>query len=189
MPHPVILPFSMLTPILIGIGALALMILLTAANAAIKKRIVQKTLPPAGKTKARNLLTLREQPMYFRLKDAFPDDVILAQVAFSALVTANERSIRNTFDRKYADFVICTKSFIVKAVVELDDATHDGREMEDAQRAAILEQAGYKVLRYREVPDIEQLRKDIEEKNKAEAPKGYTRKEPTFNIDRHGNSD
>lgn len=112
--------------------------------------------------KSRQPLTLREQPMYFRLCDAAPERVVLAQVAFSALLTTRTLALRNTFDRKVADFVVCTKAFEVIAVIELDDSSHKGREAADAKRAQLLTNAGYTVLRYRNVPDTEVVRADLE---------------------------
>lgn len=120
-------------------------------------------------------LTKREQPMYFRLIEAFPDHIVLAQVAFSALLDSKSPAIRNTFDRKVADFVVCSKGFTVLAVIELDDSTHDGRELQDAARAALLTEAGYRVLRYRTVPDASKLQADL-----AEVPPEDGKIEPTF---------
>lgn len=111
--------------------------------------------------KARKPLTKHEQPTYFRLAEALPEHIVLAQVAFSSLLTANQRAARSTFDRKVADFVICTPAFEVVAVVELDDGSHKGKEAADAARDAMLKGAGYRVLRYPRTPDIERVRKDI----------------------------
>jgi very-short-patch-repair endonuclease len=99
--------------------------------------------------------------MYFQLTQAFPSGVVLAQVAFSALITSKDRATRNRFDRKVADFVICTKAFQVAAVIELDDSSHRGREVQDSKRDRLLESAGYRVLRYKTIPDIDKLRIDV----------------------------
>lgn len=117
-----------------------------------------------GKTetpRAKALLTKNEQPMYFRLLGAFPDAVVLAQVSFSALITARTKAVRNRFDRKVADFVLCTRAFEVIAVIELDDSSHKGKEAADRARDSLLTEAGYRVLRYTRTPDIEQIRSDI----------------------------
>ncbi|AZP12368.1 DUF2726 domain-containing protein [Undibacterium parvum] len=129
------------------------------AIAIIAKKLKAKT--ATALIKAKIPLTKNEQPMFFRLVEAFPDQIVLAQVAFSALVTTKERAARNTFDRKVADFVICNKAFEVQAVIELDDASHKGRELQDEKRIASLLQAGHKVLRYKTVPNIETLQKDL----------------------------
>src|SRR5262249_27946649 len=99
--------------------------------------------------------------MYFRLVEALPDHVVLAQVAFSALLTARSTGVRNTFDRKVADFVICSKAFEILGVVELDDATHREKRDGDAKRDALLQEAGYKVVRYANVPDAAEVARDF----------------------------
>ena len=106
-------------------------------------------------------LTDREQAMFNRLTSTFPSYVILAQVSFSALLSSKDRVVRNGFDKKVADFVICTKAFIVVAIVELDDSSHKGREEADAQRAQILTNAGYQLKRYAQIPDERQLIADF----------------------------
>lgn len=111
--------------------------------------------------RAKAVLTPNEQPMYFRMVEAMPEYIVLAQVAFSALLTTKSQTTRNTFDRKVCDFVICTKAFNVLAIVELDDASHKGREKEDTAREALLTEAGYKVLRYKRTPSAETIRMDL----------------------------
>lgn len=106
-------------------------------------------------------LTKHEQLMFFRLQEALPKLIVLSQVSFGALLTAKSRGARNTFDRKRADFVVCDKLFKVLAVIELDDRSHDGREEQDANRDKLLTDAGYRVVRYRGIPDIEQVAGDF----------------------------
>jgi very-short-patch-repair endonuclease len=120
--------------------------------------------------KRKAVLTANEQPMYFRLTEALPEHVVLAQVSFSALLKTRLQKTRNTFDRKTADFVICDKAFNVLAVVELDDSSHKGREQADAARDRLLSNAGLKVIRYKRVPNIETVRKDIAATTAAPAP-------------------
>ena len=105
--------------------------------------------------KAKLAVTANEQAMYWRLCDDFPhpEYIVMPQVAFSALLSSRKAADRNRYNRKRADFVICNKSFKTLAIVELDDATHKGNENEDAGRDGYLEKAGYKVLRYKGVPN------------------------------------
>ena len=102
-------------------------------------------------------MTARDQAMYGRLRETFPTSIVLAQVAFSALVTSESRH-RNYFDRKVADFVLCDPSLKVQFVIELDDASHKGRERADAAREKILTRAGYKLLRFANVPGQDDLK-------------------------------
>ena len=113
-------------------------------------------------------VTEYEQKMYWRLCEDFPhpDHVVMPQVAFSALITSWRQQDRNQFNRKRADFVICDRSFAVLAVVELDDSSHafSGRAADDEKRDAMLEAAGYTVLRYPTIPEIGQIKDDLRSK-------------------------
>jgi very-short-patch-repair endonuclease len=95
--------------------------------------------------------------MFHRLQQAFPNDIVLTQVAFSALLTAKDLPTRATFNRKVADFVVATKAFEVLVVVELDDSSHRGREAHDSRRDSLLGGAGYRVLRFKHVPDVDAI--------------------------------
>ena len=144
------------------------LILLAVAAVVIVALSKKKQKPEKGgkategeKPRACEPLTRNEQAMFLRLQEALPGVIVLSQVSFGALLTAKSRAARNTFDRKRADFVICNKSFKVLAVIELDDSSHDGREEEDANRDKLLTDAGYRVLRYRGIPNIEQVAKEF----------------------------
>ncbi len=126
-------------------------------------------------TKAKPVLTRNEQAMYWRLRETFPDFVVLAQVAFSALITS-AREHRNSYSQKVADFVLLDKSMSVLAVIELDDSTHRGREEADARRAALLETAGYRVVRFARIPDADALRAAIPLATPAAPPANRTSK-------------
>ncbi|MBV7453397.1 DUF2726 domain-containing protein [Acidovorax sp. sif1233] len=140
------------------LAVLALLLVVVAVMTGANKKRGGK----GEKPKQKALMTEREQAMYNRLVQALPELVVLAQVSFSALLTARSYAARNTFDRKVADFVVCDKAFRVLAVVELDDSSHRGREKEDGARDVLLVNAGYRVLRYPRVPDIDRVRDDFE---------------------------
>lgn len=106
-------------------------------------------------------LNANEQALYSRLQEALPDHIVLTQVAFSALMTADKRATRNAFGSKVANFVICDKSFSVLAIVEADVASYKGKEAADARHDMILQRAGYKSLRYKSIPDIRKVKADI----------------------------
>lgn len=141
------------------IGAIKVFVA-AAAIRALKSKI-GGTSKAIGPIKQRVPLTKNEQPMYFRLTEALPKHLVLAQVAFSALIETKDRATRNRFDKKVADFVVCNRAFEVLAVIELDDSTHRGREKQDEARSALLTNAGYKVVRYRHVPDIATVQNDV----------------------------
>ena len=110
---------------------------------------------------AKPVITPFEQKMFFRLNEAFPQHHVLAQVAFSALIDTEQFKLRSKFNRKVTDFVLLDHQLEVIAIIELDDPTHIGKEQQDAQRDAMLHQAGYKVYRYTDIPSCRDLRKDI----------------------------
>ena len=90
------------------------------------------------------------------------DCTVFAQVPLAALLTTSDHHDRNRYDRKIADFLICTKTLTPIAVIELDDSTHDNKIAKDADRDAMLRNAGYQTIRYRNYPSPDQLRQDIE---------------------------
>ncbi|MBR5950369.1 MAG: DUF2726 domain-containing protein [Actinomycetaceae bacterium] len=108
------------------------------------------------------ILTKREEAMYERLVKAFPNHSILAQISFGALLDSHSLGERNRFDRKIADFAICEKyTARVLVLIELDDASHKGKEVQDAARDKMLKRAGYVVRRYPNVPRIATLQSDM----------------------------
>lgn len=135
----------LLITILLGLAVLVLSAFVKSRNTGGRKA--------TGVLAAKRPLTDREQAMYFRLRDTLPECVILAQLAFSALLSSKDRPTRATFDRKVADFVVCSKAFEVIAIIELDDDSHRGREKQDAARDELLAKAGYAVHRFKNVPD------------------------------------
>jgi hypothetical protein len=112
---------------------------------------------------SRSPLTPREQAMYWRLAETFPQPstVVLSQVSFDALLISKGVANKFSASQRRAEFVLVDQEFHVRAVIELDDHSHIGRAVSDEQRDKILKQAGYRVLRYRGVPDTSRLRNDI----------------------------
>lgn len=98
-------------------------------------------------------LSVPEQNMYRRLVEALPEHVVLAQVAFSQMITVEGGNRKENFRKfgtarqKVADFVVCDKSFEVIAVIELDDSTHSAGK--DEKRDEIIREAGSKTVRWR----------------------------------------
>ena len=107
-----------------------------------------------------------EQQLYHRLLRAFPEHVVLSQVALSQLVGVKKgphfRAVWNRYNRLVADFVFCTKDFRTVAVLELDDRSHDSPQRQDADRrkAAVLAAAGIPLhrLNVNPLPDESELR-------------------------------
>ena len=143
---------SSFTFLIIGIIASLVLIILCA----------QQYLRTKKKFYPKRIITAYECRMYVRLKEAFPQYHVLAQVAFSALIISHNLKIRNQFNRKVTDFVLLNESLQVLVIIELDDPTHLYKVEEDKFRDHMLHEAGYRVLRYTEIPSVRQLHKDID---------------------------
>jgi len=116
---------------------------------------------PKQKFFARPVITNFETQMFIRLKQSFPSYHVLAQVAFSALITSKDYKIRSQFNRKVTDFVVLNDKMEVIAIIELDDPSHLEKAEEDRIRDQMLTEAGYLVKRYTSIPTVRQLQKDI----------------------------
>jgi len=144
---------GLVTPVLIAVIALI--------AAAVLGQLTKKR-GSTEQPRARAVMTPRELEAFATLTNALtPRYSVLAQVSFAALLTAKNRAIRNTFDRKMADFVALTHDGTVAAIIEIDDRSHNGREASDGKRDDMLTNAGYRVIRYRKLPSREQVEKDI----------------------------
>ncbi|AZN36436.1 DUF2726 domain-containing protein [Iodobacter ciconiae] len=115
---------------------------------------------------AKNPLTAPEQVLYFRLLQAMPGHIVLAQVQLSSLLAVKKgnhyRSWLNRISRMSADFVVCNKDSSVVAVIELDDATHQrqDRQLADTKKDKALSSAGIRVIRWqaKAIPDEAAIR-------------------------------
>lgn len=115
----------------------------------------------------KKILSENEKEFFLRLKNALPELQVFPQVAFNAILDVeadnkrNRLSMRNRFDRKFADFVIADQNCNILVIVELDDKTHVPER--DQKRDAILAEAGYQTIRYqsRNKPDVKTLRCDV----------------------------
>lgn len=128
---------------------------------------------PDGRYVAKPLLTARERAALQLLEEACPQFRVLPQVAMGALLKVQGRqgadygalrSMRNRFDRKIVDFVLVSRDdFAVRYVVELDDASHDGKADKDLARDQMLQEAGYRTVRIPKgrLPGVEAIRASL----------------------------
>jgi very-short-patch-repair endonuclease len=111
---------------------------------------------------AKKPLSKPEQVLYFRLVQALPEHIILAQVQLSRLLGVkkgnNYQTWFNRINQKSADFVVCNKDLSIVAVIELDDATHEreDRQAADVKKDKALTSAAVRVVRWQamSIPDI-----------------------------------
>ena len=144
---------------IVGIFLIAMMIL--AILNVLKKGESKNRNAKRNPIKGKRIITMNEQPTFMKLKEALPEHIILAQVAFSAFMTAQGYATRNLFNRKVADFVVLDKAFNIVAIIELDDSSHKGKENLDAERDALIQEAGFKVIRYKRTPELAQIYSDF----------------------------
>lgn len=126
----------------------------------------------AWPVKARKtLLNANEQIVFNRLTEAFPDWIVMAQVALSQVVfitgTDKRTSYQNRINQKVLDCVICRPDTSVVAVVEIDGNSHDSprRSQSDLTKERVLSTAGIKLIRInsKNLPNGQQLRELIGE--------------------------
>lgn len=112
-------------------------------------------------------LSAAEQTLYWRLREALPECVVLSQVTFSRFMKPDTggiaplpvyRALQNRISQKTLDFLVCLPDFTVVAAVELDDASH--RVEADRQRDELLNAAGITVIRVTvdDIPSAQRIR-------------------------------
>jgi len=143
------------------IGMVLLTIIILAILSVLKKRESKDRNGKRSPIKGKRIITMNEQPTFIKLREALPEHIILAQVAFSAFMTAQGYTTRNLFNRKVADFVVLDRAFNIVAIVELDDSSHKGKEKIDAERDALIREAGFRVVRYKRTPELAQIHADF----------------------------
>lgn len=114
-------------------------------------------------------LSQPEQVLYFRLIEALPNHIILAQVQLSRFLGVKKghksQSWLNRINRMSADFVVCNKDSSIVAIIELDDATHlkPDRQVADAKKDKAIESAEIKLIRWqaKAMPDASAIKRAI----------------------------
>lgn len=111
--------------------------------------------------KQRAIFNINEQLTYTRLKEILPNHIILAHVSFDALLTTKYYRTRNKYRNMVADFVVLDENQQIQAIIALDDPMVLKRIQPMQYQDALLQLAGYRVIRYDDVPEYSQLREDF----------------------------
>jgi uncharacterized protein DUF2726 len=156
--------FLSIFAVLIAAFAVFALALLGVAAAKEKKKANASEAP--WPFHAKKPLSTPEQVLYFRLRKALPEHIVLAQVSLSRLLGVNKGSDFgewfNRISRMSADFVLCSNDSTIIAVVELDDASHKKahRELADAKKDKALQSAGIRIMRWQVnfIPDEATIR-------------------------------
>ena len=115
---------------------------------------------------AKKPLSQPEQVLYFRLTQALPEHIVLAQVQLSRFLGVKKghshQSWLNRINRMSADFVVCNKDSSIVAVIELDDASHQksDRKTADEKKDKALAAAEIKIIRWQAkvIPDVSAIK-------------------------------
>lgn len=111
--------------------------------------------------KQRAIFNINEQLTYTRLKEILPQSTILAHVSFDALLTTKYSRTRHKYRNMVADFVVLDEHHQVTAIITLDDPMALKRPQNAQYQDALLAMAGYRVIRYEDVPEYYELRQDF----------------------------
>ena len=119
---------------------------------------------------SRKPLSRVEQVLYFRLAQALPEFVVLAQVPLSSFLRVRRgrtwHEWHNRIAQKSVDFLVCERDFSIVTAIELDDATHerDDRAHADRTKSRALTAAGVRLVRWRttELPDVATIRRIVD---------------------------
>lgn len=102
-----------------------------------------------------------EHLTFTRLKEILPAYHVLAHVSFDALLTTKYPHTRRKYEKMFADFVVLDAELKVIAIVAIGDLVSTKRSNAAHYQDALLDAADYKVLRYHDVPEYQQLREDF----------------------------
>ena len=109
----------------------------------------------------RAVFNSHEQITFTRLKEILPEANILAHVSFDALLTTKYLHTRRKYQQMFANFVVLDKDYKVLAVIALDDINAIKRSNQNTYEDALLQSAGYRVIRYMGIPEYQDLREDF----------------------------
>jgi very-short-patch-repair endonuclease len=144
-----------------------IIIVVSVIVATILKRSVRRPASPqAWPVRSAQVLTDAEQALYWRLVQAFPDQVVLSHVQLSRILKIDAKSRYwswyNRLSQKSVDFLVCSKELQPRIVVELDDSSHDRdrRRKVDPEKDAALRAGGIGILRFsaNSLPDLDELK-------------------------------
>ena len=145
---------------------LAVALIAALLLAALKKRGAFAGAKAPWPFYAKRPLTQPEQVLYFRLVEALPQHIVLAQVQVSRVLGVKKgfkfNEWNNRINRLSYDFVVCSKDATVLAAIELDDSSHEraDRKSTDAKKEQATHAAGIRLVRWhvKQLPDAPAIR-------------------------------
>jgi Protein of unknown function (DUF2726) len=114
-------------------------------------------------------LSYRQEVLYFRLRNALPDHIVLTQVQLGRFldVRGGYRSLpwKVWINRLSADFLVCAKDSSVLVAIDLDDGSHESelREVVAATKGKALTSAKVRLVRWNTaaLPDEDTIRREL----------------------------
>ena len=125
------------------------------------KDVQRHSKPQDSLLKQKAIFNINEQLSYSRLQEILPNHIILAHVSFDALLTTKYSRTRHKYRNMVADFVILDEFYQIQAIVAVDDPMALRRSHTSEYQDSLLTMAGYRVIRYDDVPEYYQLRQDL----------------------------
>ncbi len=141
---------------MIVVSVIALTIVMIVAYNGLKAKQ-----PSDSILRQRAVFNADEQMTFARIKEILPEANVFAHVSFDALLTTKFPRTRRKYASMFADFVVLDRDCRVVAVIALGDAHLSRRNHSTIQQDALLEAAGYRLIRYEHVPEYQQLREDF----------------------------
>lgn len=147
-------------------AVIALVVIAAIAGGMKSGRRVPETYPYVTK----GVMTEPEQVLYYRLIEALPEHVVLAQVQMSSFLKIRGRqthwkAVSSRIREKSADFLICDKTGNPVAMIELQDRTHERPERikSDEFKRKAAEAARLKLVTFHvgQMPSVEEIRKAV----------------------------
>jgi len=141
----------MLIYILCGILLLVVSLIVAIKGLRVKHSLQDSIL------KQRAIFKTQHQLTFIRLKQLLPHCSILAHVSYDSLLTTKFAHTREKYKTMIADFVVLDVNYHVIVIINLDTVLTTKRVREVRYEEEILKSAGYKVLHYKILPELDDL--------------------------------
>ncbi len=110
---------------------------------------------------AKPLLSVAEKLFYDAIKDAVPDHEVLIKVSLGSLLKSSSQGMRNQYNRRTALFVVIDQKTNVIVIIDVISKPSKDEVEKNAKTDTILLSAGYKLLRYDQIPMQVVLKEEI----------------------------
>ena len=119
----------------------------------------------------KHMFTPSRKVMFKRLREAFPDAIVFPEVPYSDLLDNRKKNAKEKakmalrFQGCRVNFVLCDDDLSVFCLIKFDETPEEKRKLKKLTSEEIFKEAGYRFIRYKNVPSVEKLKKDVVENN------------------------